>query len=162
MYNRSQGFIVDKEDLSSITTYQAGVIQAYMHRRLQKVCDEILRPFGISKMQWLIIGTVLDAGKDGIRLSDLAEKVGTTMSYLTNAVNLLESRGILVRRDNTQDTRSKLIVVDGRFKSKCNEIEVTLRDGLRKTIYSEVDPQEFRVYMKVMAKLATVENGREA
>lgn len=147
---------MDKIDLRSITTYQAGATQATMHRKLQKLCDIILRPFGITKMQWLIIGTVLDAGSNGVRVSDLAAQLGTTLSYLTNSVNLLESRGILERIDNTQDTRSRLIVVREQYRPTCVEIEATLRDGLRSTIYSSIDPAEFAVYIKVMRQLANV------
>lgn len=150
---------MDNIDLSKITTYQAGATQAYMHRKLQKICDVILKPYGITKMQWLIIGHVLDAQKDGVRISDLAEKLGTTMSYLTNSVNLLESRGILERRDNSSDTRSRLIVVSQEYAPICKEIEATLRDGLRKTIYAKVDPKEFGVYIKVMNQLAAVDLG---
>jgi DNA-binding MarR family transcriptional regulator len=141
---------------SEITTYQAGATQAYMHRKMQKVCDIILRPYSISKMQWLIIGHVLDAGEKGVRISDLSEVLGTTMSYLTNSVNLLESRGILQRRDNANDTRSRMIVVSQDYVPVCREIEVTLREGLRKTIYAKVDPKEFAVYLKVMEELAAV------
>jgi len=144
-------------ELSKITTYQAGATQAYMHRKLQKVCDIILRPYGITKMQWLIIGHVLDSGTRGVRVSDLAETLGTTMSYLTNSINLLESRGILERQDNASDTRSRLIVVSKAYVPKCQEIEATLRDGLRKTIYAKIEPKEFAIYIKVMEELAAVE-----
>ncbi len=140
-------------DLRNITTYQAGAVQASMHRLLQKQCDDILKPFGITKMQWLIIGTVLDAGKKGIRISDLADKLATTIAYLTTSINLLESRGMLVRKDNASDSRSKLITVKPSFVSTCEKIEETLRDGLRKTIYANIDPAEFRIYMKVMYQL---------
>ena len=148
---------MDNFNLSSITTYQAGAMQAYAHRKLQKICDIILRPYDITKMQWLIIGNVLDAQKGGIRISDLADKLGTTISFLTTSINLLESRGILVRQDNTADTRSKLIVVNDKYIPVCKEIEVTLRDGLRKTIYTDVDPTEFRIYMKVLTELTLVD-----
>lgn len=144
-------------DLSKLTTYQAGATQAYMHRKLQKICDILLRPYGITKMQWLIIGHVLDSGKKGVRISDLAEKLGTTMSYLTTSINLLESRAILERRDNASDTRSRLVVVSRDYVPTCAEIENTLREGLRKTIYAKVDPSEFAVYIKVMEELAAVD-----
>lgn len=144
-------------ELHKISTYQAGATQAYMHRKLQKVCDDILRPFGITKMQWLIIGHVLDAGETGIRISDLADTLGTTLPYLTNSINLLESRGILERRDNDKDTRSRLIVVCPDYVPTCAQIEATLRAGLRKTIYSKIDPKEFAIYIKVMEELAAVE-----
>lgn len=156
MLELSQGKKVNNIDLSNITTYQAGATQANMHRKLQKICDVILKPYGITKMQWLIIGHVLDTQEHGVRISDLAEKLGTTMSYLTTSVNLLESRGILERRDHSSDTRSRLIVVCKSYVPICKEIETTLRVGLRKTIYAKVDPKEFGIYIKVMNELAAV------
>ena len=140
-----------------LTTYQAGASQAYLNRKLQKFCDDILRPYGITKTQWLIIGTILDSQGKGVRLSDLAEKLGTTMAYLTTTINLLESRGILQRTSNRDDTRSKQITVTDDFVATCEEIERTLREGLRKTIYAKVDPTEFRIYLKVMNELADIE-----
>jgi DNA-binding MarR family transcriptional regulator len=148
---------VENFDLSNITTYQAGAMQAYVNRKLQKICDDILRPYNITKMQWLIIGTVLDSQHEGIRISDLAEKLGTTISFLTTTINLLEARDILERLDNTADTRSKLIVVKEGYIPVCKEIEATLRDGLRKTIYAKIDPKEFRVYIKVLSELSLVD-----
>ncbi|MDQ3123241.1 MAG: MarR family transcriptional regulator [bacterium] len=144
------------EDLSNITTYQAGTIQAHVHRALQKRCDEILAPFGITKMHWMIIGNVMDAGSKGVRVSDLAEKLGTTISYLTTNVNLLEKTGFLLRTDNKEDSRSKYIKVMPNQLAKCRKIEKTLREDLRKTIYATIDPDEFRIYMKVMYQLKSV------
>ena len=143
-------------NISNITTYQAGVAQAATHRSLQKLCDDILKPFGISKMQWLIIGTVLDTGKKGIRVTHLAEKLGTTLPYLTTAINLLESKAILVRKDNNSDNRSKLVSINKAFVPLCVEIEATLRQALRDSIYAEIDPAEFRTYMKVLYQLSDV------
>ena len=136
-----------------ITTYVAGAAQASMHRNLQKICDSILEPYGISKMQWLIIGCIYDAGSAGIRTSDLARKLDTTISYLTTSINLLVSKGILVRTENDNDFRSRMISVTPSFAAKCDEIEQTLRDGLRQTIYATVDPADFKVYMKVLFQL---------
>ena len=139
--------------LPGITTYQAGVAQSSMHRLLQKECDEYLKEFGITKMQWLIIGTVLDAGDAGMRLTDLAEIMQTGLPYLTTTINLLESKGILVRSAQAEDSRAKKLEVSSSFKEKCPEIEHTLRDRLRASIYSRVEPEEFRIYMKVLYQL---------
>jgi DNA-binding MarR family transcriptional regulator len=147
---------VDKYDLSNVTTYQAGVAQASMHRLLQKYCDDILRPFGITKMHWLIIGAILESDAKGARISDLATELSTTIPYLTNTINLLESKDILVRSNNADDSRSKLIRVAPSFEPKCAEIEITLREGLRKTIYSEIEPEDFRTYIRVLYQLSKV------
>lgn len=141
-----------------LTTYQAGVMQASTHRTLQKFCDEVLRAYGITKTQWLIIGTILDSGPNGIRITDLSEKVGTTLSYLTNTINLLESKNILKRVSHEKDNRAKYVSIVDDYIPTCNEIEAYLRDKLRDTIYASVTPEDFRVYMKVLSQLANVQN----
>lgn len=150
------------DTLQDITTYQAGIAQAAAHRTLQKYCDHVLKPYGITKMQWLIIGTVLDAGPNGIRISNLSQMLGTTMPYMTTSVNLLELKNILARSSNKQDSRSKLVTVSSDFAAQCEEIEMTLRDSLRRTIYADIDPTEFHVYMKVLFQLREIENHRVA
>lgn len=142
-----------EKGLHEITTYQAGAMQASVHRSLQKLCDAILEPFEITKMQWLIIGHVLDAGSKGIRTSDLAAILSTTIPYITNAVNVLEARGFIQRQDNTEDSRSKLLVLNPDFEPQCSKIEATLRQGLRETLYASINRQDFLVYMKVLYQL---------
>ncbi len=144
-------------DLSDITTYHAGVLQAKLHRILQKQCDFILSTYDISKMHWLIIGTVLDSGEEGMRLTELAETLGTTMSYITGAINLLEVKGMVNRKDSETDSRSKLISINSKFVPQCAEIEATLRKGLRKSIYATVKPEDFKIYMKVLYQLTYVD-----
>jgi DNA-binding MarR family transcriptional regulator len=145
-------------DTHDITTYQAGAKQASVHRSLQKLSDTLLEPFGITKMHWLIIGHVLDAGKSGIRMSDLAAILSTTLPYVTTAVSVLEARGYLTRTSNDEDARSKLLVVNPDFVPTCKVIEKTLRDGLRKSLYNKVNPEEFHIYLKVLYHLDEVAN----
>lgn len=104
-------------------------------------------------MQWLIIGTVLDAGKQGIRITELAETLGTTLPYLTTTINTLESKRILTRRENLHDSRSKLIVVSPTFAKQCREIEHMLWQCLKNTVYAKVDPDDLRTYMKVLVQI---------
>jgi len=140
-------------DLSGITTYQAGIMQSSVNRTLQKVSDAALRPYGISKMQWMVIGVILDAGPSGARITDMAKTLDTTLPYLTNSINYLESKAIVQRLDNQKDSRSKLVRINPAFVPTCTEIEAILRQALRDSIYNYVDPQDFRTYMKVLYKM---------
>lgn len=151
--SKSSEFLSKGESLADVTTYQAGAAQAALHRNLQKYCDEILDPFGITKMQWLIIGHVLDAGRVGIRVSDLAKTLGTTIPYLTTGLHLLESKGFVKRQKNRDDSRSVLIVIQPEVIDTCNQIEHTLRKGLRRTVYAKVNQKDFLTYMKVLYQL---------
>lgn len=162
MYPRSMQNITPSPVNPEITTYTAGVLQSAVNRSLQKLCDTTLHPYGLTKTQWIIVGTILDAGPDGIRLSDLAVKLDTTVSYLTNAVNLLESKDFLVRKAGP-DNRSKLISVHEDFVPLCHTIESELRVHLRRHIYSQVPEKDFRTYMKVLHILAaTGENSHSS
>lgn len=142
------------DTLDVITTYQAGVMQSAVHRSLQKHSDRILKPYGITRMQWLIVGTVLDSGKDGTRITELAEKLNTTLPYLTTTINLLQSKKILMRVHNSKDNRSKLIIIHPTFVRECEKIERTMRESLRKTLYREINPSDFTIYMKVIRQIA--------
>ncbi len=108
-------------------------------------------------MQWLVIGTILDSGEKGIRITELAKEMGTTLSYLTNTVNLLESKNILQRVVHLEDTRSKFVSIKPSYVETCQEIEPYLRQRLRESIYSSVTLEEFRAYMKVLFQLSTVD-----
>jgi DNA-binding MarR family transcriptional regulator len=147
---------LEEGDLASITTYQAGVMQSSVHRSLQKQSDQILKPYGITKMHWLIIGAVMDKGKAGIRITELAEALGTTLPYLTTTINLLQSKNILQRVHNSKDSRSKLITINTDFIPQCEKIERAMRQELQKTMYANIDPQDLRTYMKVLYQLSHV------
>jgi len=147
----------DDFSLSQLTTYQIGAMQAAAYRALKKHKDGLLKEYGISGMQWHITGTVFDSEPHGIRISELAAILDTTMSYLTTNVNLLESKGVLVRSANAKDGRSTFVHVSPEFMPKCAEIEASLRDKLRSSIYAKVSPEELLTYVKVTAKFAELD-----
>lgn len=147
---------LDHGILSSLSTYEAGALQAAAHRNLQKYSDNVLDSFGITKMQWLIIGIVVDA-KDGyVREADLAESLGTTMPYMTEAVNHLVTKSILHKDSENRTGSSQKIYVESSFAPKIMQIENTFRDSLRSTIYVGVSSQDLRTYMKVLYRLSKV------
>lgn len=158
MKTMSIEFNPDEFSLGELTTYQVGAMQAAAHRALKKHGDELLKEYGITSMQWHIIGAVLDEGKRGARISELATKLDTTMAFLTTNVNLLELKGALERAENEKDARSRLIRVAPAFRPKCAEIEKALRVKLRNSIYSRLTPEELHTYIKATAKFAQIDS----
>lgn len=154
MHSKSIDNLTQASPNAGLSTYQAGVLQATVNRSLQKYSDLSLQPFGITKTQWMVVGTVLDAGPDGIRLSDVAAQLDTTLSYLTNVTNLLESKNILTRTASS-DNRAKLVRVHPDFLPLCEVIEFRLRSDLRSLIYSQISQEDFKTYIRVLHKLAT-------
>lgn len=141
-------------DLNNITTYQSGVTQARAYRVVKLHTAHALRDYNLSCMQWFTIGTVLDAGQEGIRLSDLAKKLDTTLAYMTTTVNLLESRNILNKRAHKYDARTKLVSVEPNYKGMCDEIEIHLRKHLRELLYEKISHKELTDYVHVLSAIS--------
>lgn len=143
-------------DISKITTYQSGVAQSSAYRNLNKLFSKLLKDHGLTSMQWFIIGTIYDAGTEGINLTNLAQKLQTGLPFITNTINLLESKGIVSRRGSLVDSRAKHVSIMPEYISECEQIEIDLRDKLRTSIYSDISQKDFKIYMKVLYRLSNI------
>ena len=145
-------------DLRTITTYESGVVQSTAYRVLSKHVTEILKKHGVTMMQWFVLGTIYSSGTGGIRLTDLAKKVDTGLPFLTNLINLLETKGMVHRVSNLEDSRSKFVVVTPDFSRKCRTIEHDLREGMRTSLYKDILPADLAIYIKVLYQLAAIDS----
>ena len=144
--------------LSELTTYQVGAIESAAHRALRQHKDELLKTYDMTGMDWYIVGAVSDAGEAGIRLTDLAEMLGTTMGFVTKAIKLLEAKNILYRKANAKDARSSYIALNANYHDTVEEIETALRAKLRESIYGHVTPEELLTYIQVMEKFSKLKD----
>ncbi len=150
---------INKLNLGNITTYQSGVVESAAYRILNKFTNHALQVHGITTMQWFIIGTIYDTGDTGIRITDLGKKIDTRLSFLTNTVNLLESKGILERTNHETDNRARMVSVKQSYRATCELIERDLRAKMRAAIYSNMTPEELRTYISVLYKLSELQIG---
>lgn len=144
-----------KKDLSQITTYQSGIAQASAHRLINRVVTDFLLAYGLTPMQWFAIGMIYDSSPAGIRLSDLAKTLDTTLPYITNTITLLESKNIVKKLTHPGDSRIKLVSIVDDKTSMVEEIELGLRDRLRSELYHEdnISREELAAYIHVLYKI---------
>ncbi len=140
-------------NLRAITTYQAGIMQASSVRALRKYCDQILSPYGITKNEWLLIGAALDAGPEGVTFKELARSLDTTMARLDSSTKSLQQRGKIICKSGKTPSQ-KVVRINPDFAPDCAEIERILRTAMRESIYADITPLEFRVYLKVLFQLS--------
>lgn len=141
-------------ELKDLTTYQAGVYQARAFRALKHMKNHILEPYDMTMMQWLVLGLIIDSGDNGIRTTRLAEQLDTTQAFITNTVNALETKKMIRRERDSQDSRAHCVVFNQEKNELVIQIEEKMRKELRNTIYKKVTPEELRIYMNVLAKFA--------
>jgi DNA-binding MarR family transcriptional regulator len=142
-------------DISQIKTYQSGIAQASAHRVISRVVSDYLLKHGLTAMQWFAIGTIYDAGDQGIRLSDLSRKLSTTLPYVTNMIALLESKGFVNKVAHAGDSRIKLVTIHPKFKRTVESIERELRDHMRASLYRNdgITRDELQAYISVLYKI---------
>lgn len=145
----------EKKDISQITTYQSGVAQSSAHRMINRVVSDFLLAYGLTPMQWFAIGHIYDAGESGCRVSDLAHTLDTTLPYITNTVNLLESKGLVRKITHSGDSRIKLVSIVPKHRKTVREIELGLRVRMRDKLYSEdrISREELVNYIHVLYKI---------
>ncbi|MCW1907908.1 MAG: MarR family transcriptional regulator [Candidatus Saccharibacteria bacterium] len=144
--------------LADITTYQVGALESAAHRALRQYKDKQLSAYGLTGMEWYIVGIVADTGKTGIRTTDLAKNLGTTLGFLTKALKLLEAKRIITRRANAEDARSSFVALNPSYQKQVKKIEEVLRSKLRDSIYSQITKEELETYIRVMEKLSKIDS----
>lgn len=143
-------------NLANVKTYQAGVIQSTAFRVINKTTANLLKEYNLSTMQWFIVGTVYDADKKGISITDLANKLDTGISFLTNSINVLELKGMVVRKDHNKDSRVRLVHINPEFKPQCADIEERLREKMREKLYDHITREDLQTYIKVLKQLSAL------
>lgn len=143
------------KDISQISTYQSGVAQASAHRIINRSISDFLFKYDLTAMQWFIIGHVYDSGKTGMTLGALGRILGTTLPYTTNTINLLESKGIIVKQAHATDSRSKVVTLHPDYHHTVEEIESQLREHLRGVLYGNdhISREELQSYISVLYKI---------
>lgn len=140
-------------DLSDVTTYQAGIVQANAYRILKQAVGGFLQPYSLSMMEWFALGTIYDTGRDGIRPTELAKTLQTTMPYTTTLLHTLEAKEWIERTESTTDNRVKLVRMASGTEPACRKIEADLREKMREHIYSRITREDFQTYVKTLYSL---------
>lgn len=141
------------ESLADTSTYQAGITQSTTQRLLKKFTDDCLREHSLTSMQWFLVGTIYDAGYSGLSITSLSKIADTNVPYITNTLNKLQVKGIIVRKPGSaKDSRTKIVKIHPDYIKTVQAIEQNLRQKMRGTLYSNVTNQELRTYITVLIK----------
>lgn len=142
------------KSLQNMPTYTAGIAQAAAYRLLKKFTEECIAEHDLTMMQWYIIGTLYEADSEvGPSIGDLAALLDTGLPYITNTINVLESRGIVERRCCKDDSRIKRLYLRPEYMPMVEEVEAEMRKRMRATLYKDITPMELLTYIKVLHKL---------
>lgn len=151
---KSTNFSEKAQDLTGLPTYQAGVAQSSAYRVLMKFTDDAVKEYGITSMQWFMIGIIYDSANVGVTVTQLSKLLDTNVPYVTNTLNLLASKDIIVRTSGEDDSRRKTVTIHPEFIDNVQLIEKDLRQKMQQVLYADITSRELLTYIKVLYKIS--------
>lgn len=141
-------------EFTQTSTYQCAVIQARAHRALKAKLSYFLKGHNLTMMQWAIIGVLAEAGKTGMRVSDLASLLDTSLAFITTTVNVLEAKRMVKRTSHGDDNRAKIVTVTDSYKPKVIALEKTLHTQMDEWLKTVVSQKDMASYLRVAEEIA--------
>lgn len=140
-------------ELKDLTTYEACILQARAYRVLREFVAKQLDGYGLTMMEWVLLGIVYEAGDKGISPSALSERLDVSLPMVTRMVNGVTQTGYITRTTDQRDRRQQIIVATSEGKERAVSSELRVRKAMKSWL-KEVDRVELQGYIRIMAQLA--------
>lgn len=129
-------------------TYRVGLLQTKAYRVLKHQTTKLLEPYGISSVEWAMLGLLYDASK-GLRSKKLADELGVEAPFVTTINSKLLDLGYIIHVSDPEDNRAKLVCLTSKGKKFVDETEVYLRQEM-KFLFKDVSINDILAYLNVL------------
>lgn len=128
-------------------TYKSGLLQNTAYKLLRLHVSKTLEDFNLTLIEWVIVSSLYE--KETLRLIDIAQILDVEPPFVTSLIDVLESKGFVLRKDDPSDRRAKLISLNTKKLSLIPEIENQMNVTLRKLLKGLTN-EELGIYKKVL------------
>lgn len=127
------------------------------HDRIWRELGEGLAPLGVSMAEYSVLGLLGEAGRSGLRLSELAKRRGMSGPGLSRLVDRLERRGLVERKRAVGDGRSYELTLTREGRSLLRLAWKQQHADIRRLFLGRLNDDQLSALADVWASLA----GRE-
>lgn len=120
-----------------MTIYELCLLHSRADRALRNIVAEKLEPFEITMMQWLLLGVVKAAPKQGINMSDIATGLGITLPQVTALLSDLTKRRLTKLKTQRKDRRSRHASLTSRGEEILDKAAIEIESKLDTVFPSE-------------------------
>lgn len=118
-------------------------------RQLQRDVD--LR--GLSRREFEVLATLYGSDRSGLRLRDLNSHVLLTQSSLSRMLERLENKGLVTRRQDSQDLRGVRVGLTEAGAQLYEQISVDNDQKVAAVVSTALDAQEIRVLTRLSERI---------
>ena len=141
-------------DLSEFSTYRTGILQARAYRNLRHFMTESLKEYGLTSTEWTMLGLISDETKNGgIRVSDVARMLDVEISFVTNTVKKLKGLKFVIKAQDEQDKRVRILIGTDKAHLTVIHIERSLRKKMKLWL-KNINNDELVRYITVLQKIS--------
>ncbi len=140
--------------LSGLPTYHACILQARAYRTLRLFMSAELQEYDLTMMEWVLLGLTSSKDSEGHSTTELAEILDVGLPLITNMVDRVEKMGLVARKRDAHDKRSKRIFATSRGRVLADHIELKIREDMKEWLCN-VEREDLEGYVKTMSILAT-------
>lgn len=136
-----------------IPTYLTGVIFAKSYKALREAVTRGLSKHGLSPTAWTFLGAVAHS-PNGIRLVELAERLGVKAPFVTALAHDLVERGLVERAQHQFDKRAKLLVLTRKGKQFVTDVESDVEVELGALLVG-LSAEDLKTYQRVLETIVS-------
>ncbi|MCF7522093.1 MarR family transcriptional regulator [Neisseria sp. ZJ106] len=130
--------------------HSAGYLMNHIARQFAILLSEGLKPLGISPAQFPILLTLWE--QDGLSQQELVEIADLKQATIANTLSRMERDGLIVRKDNPNDARSRLIFLSETAKSL--QAQATrIAQNINREALSELSADEQTAFLNMLGKV---------
>jgi DNA-binding MarR family transcriptional regulator len=149
--------VVGDERLARLTETETQVWIGLLetHKRLTRALNsELEAEHGLSLSAVELLGRLSAAEYQVLRLTDLAERAGLSLSRVSRIVDTLEDRGLVERRRCPEDRRARNAGLTTAGAELLEAAQATHFDGVQANFFAQIEPAEMAALAAVFGRLA--------
>lgn len=132
--------------------FRLGMLVHDVSRIRRTVMDQALRPFSLTRSQWMVLNNLSRNNSNGMMQAELARLLEIGKVTIGGLVDRLEMAGLVERRADRGDRRLKRVFITDRGYAVLQEI-IVIAGEMNGRILAGIGEDEQRLCESVLAKL---------
>lgn len=125
----------------------------YTHDRLWTQIEAGIRPLNVSMAEYSVLALLGRAGRQGMRMSDLAAQRLMSTGGFTRLADRLEGRGLIERHQSSEDKRSFVAVLTPGGRTVLRKAWRRQHADLSRLFFGRLDDDDLRDLARIWDKL---------
>ncbi|SPL99866.1 Transcriptional regulator, MarR family [[Actinomadura] parvosata subsp. kistnae] len=125
----------------------------YVHDRIWREIEAGLAPLNVTMAEYSVLALLAQAGRAGMRMSELAKRRVMSTGGFTRLADRLERRGLIERRRAEEDGRGYVAVLTAEGRNLLRKAWRRQYDDLRRTFLDRLDEDDLRDLARIWSRL---------